>query len=299
MLGITQETSSKLRNISVVCAFLVVIIHCRPHFERMTVGWWMKQLLENGIAEAAVPFFFVVSGFFIAERLSAKPEVLRQTYREELRKRMKSLVVPFIVWNCLYWLCTLGVTNIGWLLGRRPAVLWFPNWVQSGLWYSHCPLLSPLWYVRALVELAILSPLLLLFIQRFRIWGLVMLFLLYGALCPYAPMTPWTWVQDVTRCGLVPVLGFFYFSLGMAISLGFIRELSCPPPFGVALSSAWYCLFFVHFSRATQLRRILECSVFPVCSTFCGGGCQHIRGQSGWLVMRSVSFLFISLYCWF
>ena len=66
---LTEKSSNKIRNTGILCAFLVVIIHCRPNFEAGTIGWWVKEFLENGFTHIAVPFFFAVSGFFLAKEL--------------------------------------------------------------------------------------------------------------------------------------------------------------------------------------------------------------------------------------
>ena len=66
---IDVATQNKLRNMSIVCAAMVVVIHCRPAFEVGSVGWWVKQMLEAGVCHVAVPFFFVVSGYFLSRKL--------------------------------------------------------------------------------------------------------------------------------------------------------------------------------------------------------------------------------------
>ena len=65
---ISPKLSDKMRNMSLFCAFLVVVIHCRPSFEAGTFGWWVRQFIEEGITRIAVPYFFVASGFFAAAK---------------------------------------------------------------------------------------------------------------------------------------------------------------------------------------------------------------------------------------
>ena len=66
---ISDVASNKFRNMSILCALFVVIIHLRPQFAEGTVGWWVREILENGVCESAVPFFFLTSGFFICAKI--------------------------------------------------------------------------------------------------------------------------------------------------------------------------------------------------------------------------------------
>lgn len=68
---LTEVESRKIRNMGILCAFLVVIIHVRPMFATGTIGWWVREIAEEGICQIAVPFFFIVSGFFLGKELKS------------------------------------------------------------------------------------------------------------------------------------------------------------------------------------------------------------------------------------
>lgn len=183
-MAIPNAISAKIRNMSIVAAFLVVVIHCRPEFARGTIEWWVKQFLEGGVTHIAVPF-------------------------------------------------------------------WFPSLVQWGFSAAECPLLSPLWYVRALFLMVLLSPVFWKGFEKLGIWVLVCLFILYGAICPFTGM-PATWpLHGYSRNGLFPVLGFFYFALGMAIRGGIVRDgsIKFPPLCSLAIGLAFVALRAIMLSK--------------------------------------------------
>lgn len=206
MFEVSARVSGKFRNMSVLCALLVVVIHCRPRFEQGTLAWYAKEILENGVCEMAVPFFFLMSGFFVSAKIFAGD------WRGEVAKRMRTLLLPYAFWVTAYWLFVM-------LLARRTFL---PSVAQLGLNPFVCPILTPLWYVRALFSLILLSQLIAWGLKRLPRVALLSLGLLYGPACPYCPMPEWGLFRDFVRIGPVPVLGLFYFSLGMAIRLRLI-----------------------------------------------------------------------------
>ena len=213
---LTDLVSNKIRNMSSLCAFLVVIIHCRPHFGPGTVGWWLKEFLENGLTHIAVPFFFVVSGYMLAR------EVDRDGYCRPVAKRTRTLILPFVLWNLLFYVFDLGGLNVLNFIKGRDLTLWLPTMKQLGIWHTGCPLLTPLWYVRAVFVLCVIFPALLWCIKKGRLFFLAGLLAVYGFVCPFAPLPEWGAVEDFARLGILPVLGVFYFCLGIAIYEGVV-----------------------------------------------------------------------------
>lgn len=209
MINITERLSNKFRNLSVLCAFFVVIIHSRPQFDQGGFGWYMKQLLENGVCEMAVPFFFLTSGFFIATKIRGGG------YKCEVIKRVRTLLVPYGFWILMFLLFIMSV--------RRE--FWVPALWEIGLDPFRCPVLSPLWYVRALVCLVLMSPAILWGLRKSSVMTLLALLFLYGVICPYSPMPRWDRLKDFARVGPIPVLGLFYFTVGMALRLGKLNDV--------------------------------------------------------------------------
>ena len=68
-MGIEKELSRRIAFGGLIAALLVVWLHTsvEPN-AKGSVGWWAYELIEYGLCPLAVPFFFVVSGFFLGKR---------------------------------------------------------------------------------------------------------------------------------------------------------------------------------------------------------------------------------------
>lgn len=234
--AIPDAVSNKFRNMSAVCALLVVIIHCHPEAGHGGAVWWMKQMLECGVCELAVPFFFFASGFFIATKLDGG-------YRFEIVKRLRTLMIPYLIWICLFMIMEI----MRMVLLREFSV---PTLDMIGLNPGCMPVLSPLWYIRALFCLVLISPLILRMLRKWPLCVLVALGCLYGIACPYAPLPEWDQFRETARIGPMPVLGLFYYSAGIAIRIGLVKSdrIEKIPPsmvFGIGLA--------LSFSRAVAI----------------------------------------------
>lgn len=220
---LSQTNSSKIRNLGIICAFLVVVIHCRPNFADGSLGWWVCQILENGVAQIAVPFFFTVTGYMVARGMA-----MPGGGECVITKRMRTLLVPFAFWNFLFWAFTISIQNLPNIVHGRSLQIWFPTLQQIGVWYTGCPLLTPLWYVRAIFVLTVCSPVIIWFVKRAGVWYLALLFAVYGVVCPFWPLPEVSAFEWFARVGVFPLLGMFYFALGVAIREGVVGEANLP-----------------------------------------------------------------------
>lgn len=105
----------------------------------------LPTLPNGGIIESGVPWFFFASGFWYGR----KP----RDYKKELGKRVKSLLVPYYLWN-ICWFPILFVANwIGWrYCGVERAVDGSLATIIRCLGFNPCqwPALVPTWFLRAL-----------------------------------------------------------------------------------------------------------------------------------------------------
>lgn len=229
-MQITETTSQKIKNMSLLCAAFVVMIHMGLPGGRETSTWLIKQLLPCGICRIAVPFFFVVSGFFLAAHFNETG-----WWGREVKKRISSLVIPFFLWSLLSIIfCKLAfvpLSIVADFLAHRPfgtSIVLFDQdtWLKLfGLDLTAMPSLGPLWYVRCLFLFVILSPLISKLVKRFKgIWLLLCFILPLGQLLTPGGEPPSTEFPDYNYFFVYgfSLSGLFYFSIGI-----FIQHKNC------------------------------------------------------------------------
>ena len=187
----------------------VVIIHCRftmrlqPQCAQMIefagggyeiVSW----LISHVILGLCVPCFFLISGylFFISGSFSI------HEYKRKLINRVRTLLVPFLLWNVIYALCYIIFRVDAFKDSQEIAGL--VPWLQQpsgnilkdiyrwlyGLFVnfngSSAPIDVPFWYLRDLICMCIISPVVFLFVKYSKFAGLVMCLLVWILTAPYS-----------------------------------------------------------------------------------------------------------------
>ena len=146
------ELSNKIANMGFFCACLVVIIHIPASP--------LTAFVRDNISIVAVPVFFVISGFLLGRHFNSD-----EWYQQALRRRIKTLVVPFFLLN-LIWLPLkfgihwCGVQYFGANASMRCMDISFYNVIHGlGLLPWGGNVVPGLWYVRILFYLILVSPL--------------------------------------------------------------------------------------------------------------------------------------------
>jgi surface polysaccharide O-acyltransferase-like enzyme len=135
-------------------------------------------LIINLITEAsfvALPFFFLVSGLLFYKDFQPTLAV----YGVKLRTRLRTLLVPYLFWNICLYSALLVVHEIApishFFSGGKMAV------PESGVYailntiigINRMPIVYPLWFIRDLLLLIIISPLLWVVARRAPVSGLL------------------------------------------------------------------------------------------------------------------------------
>ncbi len=213
MSSVSAETSQKIKNMSVICALLVVMIHVSWSREILSPTWFINELVKEGVARIAVPFFFVVSGYFLAAHFDEEG-----WWRRETKKRIHTLVIPFLMWSIIAYLALLPIEMVADHLAHRPfgTSVALTDWRWAKLlgivpWIP--PRHYPLWYVRALFILVLLSPLIKMGVRKFKIGWLLFWFIAPKIVSML--VTSGSYWNGFFTYGLPLVGGMFYFSLGV------------------------------------------------------------------------------------
>lgn len=139
-----------------ICAFTVIMIHSIN-----VKAWGLTapqdslsiniQTFLSAVWLFAVPAFFFISGYFMFLRFEPK------RYFEIVKKRFFSLEVPFVVWNLIFYILFLLISNIPLLsskMNRKPlpvSPVYFLKETFLGEGFA------PLWYLQRLFLYAVIS----------------------------------------------------------------------------------------------------------------------------------------------
>ena len=184
MVMMSRELSNKIANVGFICACLVVLIHV-PALEN---GFWLNDFvfkwIKTGMCGVAVPTFFIISGFLLGRHVYEE-----NWYRDAIRKRVKSLVVPFFALNMLWYPVKYSIHKVGVMyFGADGSNHVMDFTVQNFLYFAgFCPwggnAVVGLWYVRVLFYLVLVSPVLVWFIRKGVGVASVFLLSLLGLMC--------------------------------------------------------------------------------------------------------------------
>lgn len=262
-MNISSELSQKIRNMSLVCSMLVVVIH---------VGWggattpsqFMRVLLKDGLAQAAVPFFFALSGYLLAGHFNESG-----WYGREVRKRLGSLVLPFFLWSVLALCAAVPVYVLSDCLAHRAFGSSVP--LSHGRWidffgFNLCtfPWLIPLWYLRCLFFLVLLSPVLLCLVRRLGWTWIVITYLITvaftGATSSMGTFDGW---RGFFIFGL-SFSGVFYFSVGIMIRMRGIDWMSRRVAVGTSMLTILFLVLRIYLdARFGTVPLVLDCVLLP------------------------------------
>lgn len=154
------------------------------------------HLLSNVLSRVAVPLFFLMSGFLFFYRTDFSAEV----YRRKLTSRLRTLLVPYVLWNaavvvylCLTMLPSLSAyfsssaeLRFGFSADRLFNTFFNDNGHNSLVYvptddaaeacaWSGLPTNYPLWFVRDLMLMAVLSPVVYWVVRKCGCWAVAAL----------------------------------------------------------------------------------------------------------------------------
>jgi fucose 4-O-acetylase-like acetyltransferase len=173
-------------------------------------------LFSKIIFEGCVPLFFFISGFLFFYRTA---DFSFQVYLKKIKSRVHSLLIPYVFWNFVVLLfLLLGQTLLsGSLISgvNKPIVDYsLGDWLWS-FWDTSqvnqhfektLPVNSPFWFIRDLMVVVLLSPVLYFLLKRLGVFAV----LIFGILWVYNPFFYLPGISTVS---------FFFFVAGAYFSL--------------------------------------------------------------------------------
>ena len=212
-------TSSIIKFLRFPLIVMVVMIH--SHFKVVSMGgvdyvFDLKEfpiycnvsfLLSKLMASIAVPIFYVFSGYLFFKNNSF---FTANDYIEKLRKRVRTLLIPYIFWNIVvvvfYFLAQIFMPSM--VSGNNKLIVDYNviDWFKVFWNYKdEMPICYQLWFIRDLMVVVLMSP-----IIYFAIKKSVFTILVIGIV----------WLHGITTgiCG-VDIAAIFFFALGSIFSI--------------------------------------------------------------------------------
>lgn len=162
---ISQKTSRKISIISFILFIGVMIIHTYNlevyGIEAQNGGMIASfEIFINKLANGVcVPYFFVISGFLFFRNFDLK--MLSAKYRT----RSKSILIPYIVWNTIYYLFFACITRLPYLSGvlnssgeTELGIAAYFRYIWEGYYIF--------WFLRVLIWMILLTPVLYILLKR-------------------------------------------------------------------------------------------------------------------------------------
>lgn len=158
---------------------------------------YIRLFFSEVIARSAVPLFFIISGYLLFLKVD---DYSNSVYVAKLRKRWHSLVIPYLSWIVLFILWNLMFTAGAILLHGKPwtgildyfhqngylHIFWDSNiWGERTNWmgvetHKSGPALLPFWYMRDLIIMVTLSPVVYHLIRIIKSAFIVLLLVIYA-----------------------------------------------------------------------------------------------------------------------
>lgn len=225
---ISEETSRRITSLRFLLAVLVVFIHNNFTAESIAktfeetgrtipfcqnaFGQWVQLFISGGIAQCAVPLFFLFAAFLQG--------VKNDSYPVLLKKKAKSLALPYVLWMSVYVLyfgvLKLAVAKVApQVLARPDATMltwtakdWIAKLIGFGEFnrflttedFSLPTFAAQFWFVRDLLILMLVSPAIRFLIKKFPAG-----FFVFSAAVYVIPLPVW----------FVQTQAFFFYIIGL------------------------------------------------------------------------------------
>lgn len=174
--------SNKIRDIQFIAIMLVVLQHSffikeeGYFFESFKANNFIQYFFSTGITKVSVPLFFIISGylFFIDSDNSLR------SYLRKCKKRIKTLLVPYLIFSVFWFLVIYAVK----IFIKNENIVFVQ--VLKDLFGSN-PVAYQLWFIRDLMILVVIAPLLSYSILKTKGYIVLLFFLLWLLLPAYEP----------------------------------------------------------------------------------------------------------------
>ena len=183
-----EYLSRKIKVLSFFAIIGVVFCHAYNYYNRFlqpttilyegpNMGTMLQFMISNGLVRFGVPLFFGFSGylFFLSFDGTFKG------YLHKLLKRIRTLLVPFLIWTALAGVLLHVVYSfVG--MGKYDTVsthIYTLKTYGIGKWLESPPAFQ-LWYIAHLLRLVIISPLIYILVKKCKLLPVILFGILWA-----------------------------------------------------------------------------------------------------------------------
>ena len=142
---------------------------------------FIQHLISEEIARCAVPIFFLMSGylFFNSEEWS------KEIYFTKIKSRIKTLLIPFLFWNILilviFSLAQSHPVTQNFFSGKKILISQYDliDYIKAVFGIGRMPVSYQFWFIRDLIALSLLTPIIYYLNKKFSIPFIFVLFILW------------------------------------------------------------------------------------------------------------------------
>lgn len=156
-------------------------------------GAFLQYLLSGICGKLSVPIFLLISGYLFFREGSYV--LTKELWISKLKKRISSLLVPYLLWNFIGYI--IYAIKVGFSFEDFFHSFWvidIPG--RSG----SSPIDGPLWYVRNLMIMVVISPI-IAYMIKFTKWYLILIMTIL-------------WIIQIPPFNKGIGIAFYFFSLG-------------------------------------------------------------------------------------
>ena len=135
---------------------------------------FLKLLISQTLVKVAMPVFFIMSGYLFYSNVE---EWSHKIYKAKMLRRIKTLLIPYLIWNLLM---AVKLKSFSWSIFW---VFWYPAGIQTD-WLGQEQLMTapanmPLWFLRDLIVVSLLTPIIYILVRRLGYWLIAVLTVFY------------------------------------------------------------------------------------------------------------------------
>lgn len=179
---LSNPTSAVISQLRLPLIILVTYAHSYGQVDEgyrlLSSDWdtyqFLKLLVSQTLVKVVVPVFFIISGYLFFANVR---EWSVNVYRQKIIRRFKTLLLPYLLWNLMMAVKLRTFSwNMFWVYGDHAGMQ--IDWLGNENWMT-APANMPLWFLRDLMVVSLLTPIIYILLKRFGWYVMTPLALLY------------------------------------------------------------------------------------------------------------------------